>query len=679
MTPATSDDPAGALRLYGTAEPRLPALTLRAGALSAVLQDGAIRWLRWHGVEVLRAVSYLLRDTQWGTAPGQVQQLQVREQADRFDVDFTLVMALPEGALTGRARISGTASGQFEFSVQAHSPTTLRTNRCGFLVLHPADAAGCALTVEHTDGALEHTRFPDLISPIQPVFDIRRLQHEPVAGLSVDCTLAAELPQDPRGKFEMEDQRNWSDASFKTYVCSLLDPLPYPIPAGATLHQQVRVKLTDTRAPQPAPMPSAPMPPSGPAPIRPGGATGMRMPAIGLGVPAGAEAITAEARAALQALRPAWLVAEVEVEFADTSGAADARLVAQLRAVAALALACGAQVQLDAICPAAALPEAAAAALARACRAAGCAPEAVRPCPAPYLKSYQPQGRWPQLPGLDAYARAFGAAFPGSRIGGGMLTSFTELNRKRPPAEGLQFIGHTTTPLVHAADEASIMESLQGLPHIVRSVRALWPGLAYRLGPVTLAMPRNPYAQAPVENPQHLRIAMTDDDPRHHGQFGAAWIAGYAATVAPLGLDLLALLHSHGRSGPLLRPDLPDWRPGACVPAWRVLCALARAAGAPLHGLHGLPEGIAGLAWLPAGGHLHILLANLQDIDAAVEIEGAWRVHPLSLGDAPNGVGQTAPSSRSDAPAAPNGASDLRRAGPPIPLPAYAVDLLIQD
>ena len=33
-------------------------------------------------------------------------------------------------------------------------------------------------------------------------------------------------------KFEMEDHRNWMDASYKTYVCSLLDPWPYTLKKG---------------------------------------------------------------------------------------------------------------------------------------------------------------------------------------------------------------------------------------------------------------------------------------------------------------------------------------------------------------------------------------------------------------------------------------------------------------
>ena len=587
---------------------------LAAGALSCRFEGAEVRCLSWQGIELLRGVSYLLRDAQWATVPAEVHGLHIEQNDDRFELRFQLRWVLSEGTLGADAHIAGDAQGRFEFSVQATSDAALLSNRCGFVVLHPADLAGASLTVEHTGGALEETCFPALISPSQPVFDIRRLRHQPRPGLTVDCRLDAELPGDPAGKFEMEDQRNWSDASFKTYVGSLLDPWPYEVPAGRTLRQGVQVQVTGAAQRESKLHTRA-------SDLQLGPATGQHMPEIGLGVPAGLEAIDAHERQAVAALRPAWLVAEVELD-------ADA-LRTRLHDVHALAEACGAQVQLDLICPAALTPADAVAQLQRACRDEGWSPQALRACPAPYLKSYQPQAQWPALPGLETYAHALRAAFPHARIGGGMFTYFTELNRKRPPTDGIEFIGHTTCPLVHAADDESVLETLQSLPHMARSVQALWPGLGYRLGPVTLAMHRNPYGDGPVPNPRHERIAMADQDPRHHEAFGAAWFAGYAAAVVPFGLEVLSLNHSHGTSGPLLRRDQPGWRPGACVTAWSVQQVFARASGADVLSLDGLPEALAGIAWQHPGGTPQMLLAHLGAGTSELPLPGAWQVRRL--------------------------------------------------
>ena len=49
--------------------------------------------------------------------------------------------------------------------------------------------------------------------------------------------------------FEMEDQRQWLDASFKTYFRPLSWPLPYTVEEGSRIDQQVTLEFTaDTAA-----------------------------------------------------------------------------------------------------------------------------------------------------------------------------------------------------------------------------------------------------------------------------------------------------------------------------------------------------------------------------------------------------------------------------------------------
>ena len=75
---------------------------------------------------------------------------------------------------------------------------------------------------------------PDLISPAQPIKDIAGLAFE-IEGVKLDIAFFGEV-------FEMEDQRNWSDASFKTYCRPLVEPFAYMIPAGSTVRQEIRIK-----------------------------------------------------------------------------------------------------------------------------------------------------------------------------------------------------------------------------------------------------------------------------------------------------------------------------------------------------------------------------------------------------------------------------------------------------
>ncbi len=85
------------------------------------------------------------------------------------------------------------------------------------------------------------------------------------------------------------------------------------------------------------------------------------------------------------------------------------------------------------------------------------------------------------------------------------------------------------------------MQSLEALPFITRSVRAIYGDKPYRIGPSTIAMRQNPYGSATKDNPDLVRIAMANRDPRHNALFAAAWAVGYAARVAPAGLEQLVL------------------------------------------------------------------------------------------------------------------------------------------
>ena len=111
------------------------------------------------------------------------------------------------------------------------------TNRTGLVVLHPPQLAGEALRVTHADGSAEESSFPAAISPHQPVLDIAELAwlHD---GIEVAVAFEGDV-------FEMEDQRNWSDASYKTYSRPLELPFPYAIAAGERVRQSVYIDVRD--------------------------------------------------------------------------------------------------------------------------------------------------------------------------------------------------------------------------------------------------------------------------------------------------------------------------------------------------------------------------------------------------------------------------------------------------
>jgi len=577
-----------ATKLYGTEEPRPETTRLSAGPLSVEVEGGAVRYVRYGGHEAIRGIDYLVRDASWRTPPARFTPVRREETADRFFLELDGIVAQDDIDYRFRLTIEGHADGRLEVRADAESFSGFLTNRTGFVVLHPIiGVAGKPATVTHKDGSTSATHFPDLISPGQPILDIRALRHEVAPGLFVTCRMEAVLPQDPETIFEMEDQRNWTDASYKTYVGSLLDPWPYRIEEGDKIVQRVALAFEGSAAASAASG-------AGDVTLRLEDGDGGRVPEMGLGLmPEHRSLAAAPANAALT-LAPQFITAYAETDAPD--------LAATLRDYAAIAGRLGAAVQLELVLPAGKSPGAELAAAAEACAGAGLKPARVIASPAPYLKSVQPVGPWPEVVDLAHIYNQARKAFPDAAILGGMLSYFTELNRKRPPVATIDGVTCTTAPIVHAADDTSVIETNEALPAVVASMAAIGPGKTLHIGPSSIGMRHNPYGVATAPNPDGKRIAMVEDDPRQKGLFGAAWTVGYAAAIAATDVATLALNHLAGPQG-LSGPD------GRLYPVFHVMAALAAAGGKPRISTSVGGGAVAVLAWRSLSGR-RLLAAN---------------------------------------------------------------------
>jgi len=189
------------------------------------------------------------------------------------------------------------------------------------------------------------------------------------------------------------------------------------------------------------------------------------------------------------------------------------------------------------------------------------------------------------------------------------------------------FISHTTSPLVHDADDRAVMETLEALPWVAESVRALAAGKPYRIGPSTLGMRMNPYGAGPLDNPDNRRLAMARNDPRQRGLFGAAWHLGYAARMARAEVEALSLSAPVGAFGAIHTPGpLPQpWyqqRGSGAYPVYHVLRGLAAGAGRPR--LETDPSNgavVQGVAWQDGAGAV-LWIANLTAERQRVRIAG---------------------------------------------------------
>jgi hypothetical protein len=148
----------------------------------------------------------------------------VEEQGGGFEVRYTAECVSEDVDFVWRGRLTGSPEGLITAVFDGEARSAFLRNRIGWCVLHPMSLAGLPVETETPDGSVTGS-YPVAIAPTQPFFDIRSISHPLASGGSVTIRFEGDL-------FEMEDQRNWTDASYKTYSTPLRIPYPVEIEAG---------------------------------------------------------------------------------------------------------------------------------------------------------------------------------------------------------------------------------------------------------------------------------------------------------------------------------------------------------------------------------------------------------------------------------------------------------------
>jgi hypothetical protein len=254
------------------------------------------------------------------------------------------------------------------------------------------------------------------------------------------------------------------------------------------------------------------------------------------------------------------------------------------------------------------------------------------------LKSFQPNTPRPWGPTYEEMASAARAAFPGVPVGGGMASFFTELNRKPVPQGIFDFVTHSVCPIVHAADDISVMETLEAIPSIIASTRNMIGKTPYHLGPSSIPCRDNPYGAGVAPNPGNGRVCLSDMDPRQRGLFAAAWNVGLIAAFAKGGLDSVTIGAVTGPQGVIYRKTnyAQPWFDGAkasVYPAYHVLAGLCAASGNKrLDAVSSASSSVAALAHQSSSGK-ELWLANLSPEKQTVKVSGlsgSAELHRLS-------------------------------------------------
>ncbi|MGH2557854.1 MAG: hypothetical protein ACRDJH_02225 [Thermomicrobiales bacterium] len=565
QTEPTRPDMSVQLLRYGVDEPLPNRRLLRAGPVTAVLERGDLRYVTVNGVEVIRRLYMAVRDRNWSTIEPRYTAYDVDGGGDQFRVRFTAAHIQGDVNFVWEGVIEGQPDGTVSYAMDGAPRRAFYRNRIGFCILHPMALAGTPVIVGTSDGSVEG-QFPELISPHQPFIDMRWIAHRIDADVGVRLTFDGDL-------FEMEDQRNWTDASYKTYSTPLRLPYPVLVQPSQRIVQHVTLSVEGRVRTTPAGSESTQ------ADVTVGATPGGSLPAIGFEVAHHGERLDDEQQSRLRRLRPAHLHVDVDL----SSAAWEER--AQRAVEEAVALATGLQVAVVVA------PQ-----QANLVRLASFLVEAK--AHVARIVAFPPTNEEVVFPRADldtdgATLELVRAVFKGAGIealiGGGTRAYFTEFNRAadRLPLDAMEVGAYTLNPQVHAFDNLSLIETLAAQAETVRSARALAGDMPLAVGPITLRPRFNPNATG-HQPATSLHELPPEVDPRQLSLLGAGWTVGSIHRLASAGAAALTYYETTGwrglmeRRGELTRRLLFPSRPGQLFPLYHIFAVLAGAGGGTL-------------------------------------------------------------------------------------------------
>lgn len=597
--PMTSPIPLHVLR-HGSIEAPPRQISLQAGPLQLLFEPdlAQIRHLRIGPVEVLRAVYGAVRDRNWNTILPRVSDLSITTTGDGFSVRFTAECRNPEVHFRWHGELDGDATGQVRFRFRGKALSSFLRNRIGLCVLHDGEKLpGRPVRVEHGDGRTTNGAFPRHISPHQPFLDIRAIAYPVVEGLEAEVRMEGDT-------FEMEDQRNWTDASFKTYSTPLHLPFPVEIASGTEIEQTVTFRFLGKTPPESEA--------AGPAylDVHVEPAKRFRLPPIGACIASEAPPLQPQQASRLRAAGIAHL--RVDLQLFDPAWRQLWTRAIQESTLLGVPLELALHVDSSA-----------------AAQLAGFAGELRRhPPKVARLMLFHRDEKSTSRASVEAARNALGPLLPKVPIGSGSNAYFTEVNRERPPIEVSDFVCWSSNPQVHAFDNLSLSETMPMYQATLESARSFCRDLPLVVSPISLKPRFNPNATATAAT-ANADVLPESVDLRQMSLFAAGWTLGVLKYLALGRASAATLFETTGWRGwmeSLQGSPLPALFPsmaGMAFPLYHVLADFADFAGGDLlFSASSSPLALESVA-LRKSSRLRLLLANLSNIPQTVMLPAA--------------------------------------------------------
>lgn len=578
--------------------------TLHAGPLNALFEEGDLRYIKFGEHEVLRRIYVAVRDRNWGTIRAVFSNWQIDVQSYSFHITFQATHQQGDIDFFWDGEIRGEENGTITYTMDGIARSTFWRNRIGFCVLHPATCAGAAAVVEHVDSSTEKTTFPLWIvedQPVPPFSEMRTLSHQVAAGLWATVSFAGEI-------FEMEDQRNWTDASFKTFGTPLRLPFPVKIEEGTRIRQTLTLVIETAEQYQTSSVNrNAQIAPRIQLSNEP-----VTLPQIGLSSASHGEPLTLGeieklAQLGLDHLRVDLNLSQSNWHDALTRATRESNAL-DIPLEIALLLTDGPDRELETL------------------------RQALNPL-APKVKRwliYPIQERFrggvPLREMVTAARKHLAAYNSQGTFAAGTNTDFIFLSRNPAPLDLLDAVCFQINPQVHAFDQLSLIETLQAQQYVVESARHFAANPPVIVSPVTFKMRFNPYGLAPetLSAPDELPPQV---DPRQMSLFGAVWTAGSIKYLAQAGAASVTYYETTGWRGVMetehgsLLPEKFISQPGMLFPLFHVFAdVLEMRSGHALRATSSDPLQVEALA-LKRGEQTRVLVCNMTHEARTVTVE----------------------------------------------------------
>jgi hypothetical protein len=343
--------------------------------------------------------------------------------------------------------------------MKGEAASSFKSNRIGICVHHPiATCAGRTVSINRPDKSHYDASFPVTVGPHQPFKEIHEMQWSIEKGTEAKLTFAGEV-------FETEDQRNWTDASYKTYSRPLELPFPYGVDAGDRIEQKVTLEVIKESASVDAAVPISKVPVAK-VPVE----SKVPFPRIGYNRATGCGHLTGEETALLKKLPFNHYRVELQME---KQGWLEEFYDALLEAKEI-----GTKLELIVFFTKDIRNE------------IKVLLEILQHHEKHVVSLLMLQEKYNVTPVqlLQQFFKQLKTSFPTLLVGYGTNGFFADSNRNRPETEFYDFVSFSLSPQVHATDTRSIIENLDAQPDVIQTAKTFIGNKAIHISPVTFKM-----------------------------------------------------------------------------------------------------------------------------------------------------------------------------------------------